>query len=126
MKVLEVFLKFSFFNISYFNLDNNILFFFIIIIASLAGDVMGLAPLLGKEKTLENLLDLFLKLLSDDFYEVRLSVISKLNGINEVVGIELLSDSLLPAIGQLANESQWRVRLAIIKFIPLLAKQLVS
>ena len=87
---------------------------------------MGLAPLLGKEKTLENLLDLFLKLLSDDFYEVRLSVISKLNGINEVVGIELLSDSLLPAIGQLANESQWRVRLAIIKFIPLLAKQLVS
>ena len=109
-----------------FDLDNNILFFFIIIIASLAGDVMGLAPLLGKEKTLENLLDLFLKLLSDDFYEVRLSVISKLNGINEVVGIELLSDSLLPAIGQLANESQWRVRLAIIKFIPLLAKQLVS
>lgn len=99
-----------------------IIFYFI---ASLAGDVMGLAPLLGKTKTLENLLDLFLKLLRDEFYEVRLSVISKLNGINQVVGIELLSDSLLPAITQLAEEKQWRVRLAIINFIPLLAKQLV-
>lgn len=87
---------------------------------------MGLAPLLGKTKTLENLLDLFLKLLRDEFYEVRLSVISRLNGINQVVGIELLSDSLLPAITQLAEEQQWRVRLAIINFIPLLAKQLVG
>ena len=86
---------------------------------------MGLAPLLGKEKTLEHLLDLFLKLLQDEFYEVRLSVISRLDGINQVVGIELLSDSLLPAIIQLAEERQWRVRLAIINFIPLLAKQLV-
>jgi len=93
--------------------------------ASLAGDVMGLAPLLGKTNTLDHLVTLLLKLLADDFYEVRLSVISKLNGINQVIGIELLSDSLLPAIAQLAEEKQWRVRQAIINFIPLLANQLV-
>jgi serine/threonine-protein phosphatase 2A regulatory subunit A len=41
-----------------------------------------------------------------------------------VIGIELLSESLLPAIMQLAEDKQWRVRLAIIEYIPLLASQL--
>jgi serine/threonine-protein phosphatase 2A regulatory subunit A len=35
-----------------------------------------------------------------------------------------LSQSLLPAIVQLAEDKQWRVRLAIIEYIPLLASQL--
>jgi serine/threonine-protein phosphatase 2A regulatory subunit A len=43
---------------------------------------------------------------------------------NLVIGIELLSQSLLPAIVQLAEDKQWRVRLAIIEYIPLLAGQL--
>lgn len=41
-----------------------------------------------------------------------------------VIGIDLLSQSLLPAIVQLAEDKQWRVRLAIIQYIPLLASQL--
>ncbi len=41
-----------------------------------------------------------------------------------VIGIELLSQSLLPAIVKLAEDKQWRVRLAIIEYIPLLASQL--
>lgn len=41
-----------------------------------------------------------------------------------VIGIELLSQSLLPAIVQLAEDKQWRVRLAIIEYVPLLAAQL--
>lgn len=43
---------------------------------------------------------------------------------NLVIGIELLSQSLLPAIVALAEDKQWRVRLAIIENIPLLASQL--
>ena len=43
-----------------------------------------------------------------------------------VIGIELLSQSLLPAIVELAEDKQWRVRLAIIENIPLLASQLVN
>lgn len=38
--------------------------------------------------------------------------------------MELLSQSLLPAIVELAEDKQWRVRLAIIEYIPLLATQL--
>jgi len=41
-----------------------------------------------------------------------------------VIGIDLLSQSLLPAIVELAEDRHWRVRLAIIEYIPLLASQL--
>lgn len=44
--------------------------------------------------------------------------------INQVIGIDLLSQSLMPAIETLADDNHWRVRLAIIKYIPLLATQL--
>lgn len=41
-----------------------------------------------------------------------------------MIGVELLSQSLLPAIVELAEDKNWRVRLAIIEYIPLLASQL--
>lgn len=41
-----------------------------------------------------------------------------------MIGIDLLSKALLPAIVELAEDKQWRVRQAIIEYIPLLAKQL--
>ena len=45
-------------------------------------------------------------------------------GFGSVIGIELLSESLLPAIVELAEDKSWRVRQAIIEYIPLLATQL--
>ncbi|CAG8697150.1 9834_t:CDS:2, partial [Acaulospora colombiana] len=92
--------------------------------ASLATQISGLAPILGKEATTEHLLPLFLQLLKDESPDVRLNIISKLKQVNEVIGIELLSQNLLPAIVELAEDKQWRVRLAIIDHIPLLASQL--
>ena len=41
-----------------------------------------------------------------------------------MIGIELLLESLLPAIVELAEDKSWRVRQAIIEYIPLLANQL--
>ena len=82
---------------------------------------------------------MFLQMLKDEFPDVRLHIISKLELVNKgvsesqnsdhllthvVIGIKLLSDSLLPAIVQLAEDKQWRVRLAIIEYVPLLASQL--
>jgi serine/threonine-protein phosphatase 2A regulatory subunit A len=51
--------------------------------ASLANQISGLAPLLGKDSTIENLLPLFLQLLKDDFPDVRLNIISKLETVNK-------------------------------------------
>jgi hypothetical protein len=42
-----------------------------------------------------------------------------------VIGVKQLSQSILPAIVELAEDSKWRVRLAIIEYMPLLAGQLV-
>lgn len=56
--------------------------------------------------------------------QVRLNVISGLDSINAVVGVDLLGQSLLPAITDLAQDSKWRVRLAVIENTPMLAKQL--
>ena len=39
-------------------------------------------------------------------------------------GPELLAQSLLPAVLDLAEDGRWRIRLAVIKRMPLLAKQL--
>ena len=80
--------------------------------------------MLGKAATIDGLLPLFLLLLKDDFPEVRLNIISKLDAVNAVIGADLLSQSLLPAIVELAEDRHWRVRLAIIEYIPLLASQL--
>jgi len=92
--------------------------------SALAGVIMGLAPLLGKDNTIEHLLPLFLTQLKDECAEVRLNIISNLESVNEVIGIEQLSASLLPAIVELAEDAKWRVRLAIIEYMPLLAGQL--
>jgi serine/threonine-protein phosphatase 2A regulatory subunit A len=108
--------------------------------AALANQISGLAPLLGREATIEHLLPLFLQLLKDEFPEVRLNIISKLETVNSggvysicfcfisemipVIGIELLQENLLPAIVELAEDKSWRVRQAIIEYIPLLANQL--
>jgi serine/threonine-protein phosphatase 2A regulatory subunit A len=50
--------------------------------AALANQISGLAPLLNKEPTVEHLLPLFLHLLKDDFPDVRLNIISKLETVN--------------------------------------------
>lgn len=50
--------------------------------AALATQISGLAPQLGKEATIEHLLPLFLQLLKDEFPDVRLNIISKLEMVN--------------------------------------------
>ncbi|KIH93109.1 protein phosphatase 2 (formerly 2A), regulatory subunit A [Sporothrix brasiliensis 5110] len=77
--------------------------------AALGTQISGLAPILGKQETIDHLLPMFLQMLKDEFPEVRLHIISKLELVNQV---------------QLAEDKQWRVRLAIIEYIPLLASQL--
>ncbi len=83
----------------------------------LAKEVTGF-PL---DSTIEHLLPLFLGQLKDECPEVRLNIISNLDCVNEVIGIQQLSQSLLPAIVELAEDTKWRVRLAIIEYMPLLA-----
>ncbi len=95
--------------------------------SALAAVIMGLSPILGKDNTIEHLLPLFLtqlkgilnNLTSDHIFssnpnfnlvdecpEVRLNIISNLDCVNSVIGIQQLSQSLLPAIVELAEDSK--------------------
>jgi len=96
--------------------------------SALAAVIMGLSPILGKDNTIEHLLPLFLtqlkgrkkslkirqyftvdlyfSLFLDECPEVRLNIISNLDCVNSVIGIQQLSQSLLPAIVELAEDSK--------------------
>ncbi|XP_065322764.1 serine/threonine-protein phosphatase 2A 65 kDa regulatory subunit A alpha isoform-like [Gordionus sp. m RMFG-2023] len=91
---------------------------------ALASVIMGLAPILGKEHTIEHLLPLFLAQLKDECPEVRLNIISNIESVNKVIGVKQLTQSLLPAVVELAEDTKWRVRLAIVEHMPLLANHL--
>ena len=93
--------------------------------SALASVIMGLSPILGKvtsandnpgpsihnvwfqTNTIEHLLPLFLSQLKDECPDVRLNIISNLDCVNEVIGIQQLSQSLLPAIVELAEVGSW-------------------
>lgn len=51
--------------------------------AALAMHISGLASILGKNQTIEQLLPLFLQLLKDEASEVRLNIISRLDKVND-------------------------------------------
>lgn len=91
---------------------------------TLASQVMGLAPLLGKQNVIDHLIPIFLAQLRDENPDVRLNVICNLECVNSAIGVQQLSVNLLPAIVELSEDKKWRVRLAIIEYVPLLAGQL--
>ena len=90
-----------------------------------ARNSMGLCTYIGKENSLNHLLGMLTKLLKDENAEVRLNSLSNLDTLNRVIGMELLTQSLLPALVELAEDTQWRIRIAIINYIPVLVGQLV-
>ncbi len=55
---------------------------------------------------------------------MRLTIIAKLGGLQEVIGAEQVASALVPEIVALSEDPQWRVRLAIIDQLPMLAKNI--
>lgn len=76
--------------------------------AALAMVATQLAPILGKDATITYLVPPILLLLRDAASEVRLNLISSLESLNQVIGVDLLSQSLLPAIVDIAQDGKWR------------------
>lgn len=93
--------------------------------AAIATVVMAISPIFDNANTVEvNVLPIMLTLLRDEYPDVRLNIISNLESVSKIIGIQLLQKNLLPAIVALAEDRHWRVRLAIINYFPLLARQL--
>eukprot|EP00871_Galdieria_phlegrea_P005584 jgi/Galph1/6026/GphlegSOOS_G4676.1 len=92
--------------------------------SALASNIMSVAPIAGPEITRDTLLRMFLKLLQDDFSEVRLNIIGSLDKVSQVIGIDKLASDLLPSVVELSEDRNWRIRYAAIELTPTLAKQL--
>ncbi|CAL5393047.1 unnamed protein product [Camellia sinensis] len=57
--------------------------------SALASVIMGMAPILGKDATIEQLLPIFLSLLKNEFPDVRLNIIRKLDQVNQTQDPEI-------------------------------------
>ena len=64
-------------------------------------------------------------LLRDDSSEVRVNLFKNLDDLTKVIDIESLSQSLLPALNELATDKKWRTRSSAIEFLPFFAKKIV-
>jgi serine/threonine-protein phosphatase 2A regulatory subunit A len=85
---------------------------------SLAQLTIAVAGRIGRENTQKLLLPLVLDLLKDDFHNVRLNVVCGAGHLCEVLGLEVMVQSLLASVQSLIMDNQWRIRLAVIEQIP--------
>ncbi|CAJ0928846.1 unnamed protein product, partial [Mesorhabditis belari] len=79
----------------------------------LASVIMGLGPIVGKQVTETHLLPIYTAMLRDSTAEV-----------SDVIGASMMRDEVLPAVIELGEDGKWRVRLALVTLMPLLAQQL--
>jgi serine/threonine-protein phosphatase 2A regulatory subunit A len=64
--------------------------------------VLALCGVIDKASTNEHILPIFLALLRDDSSDVRLNLFKRLEELNKVLGIENLSQSIIPALTELS------------------------
>jgi len=69
-----------------------------------------LAPLIDKQATNEHIIPVFLALLRDESSDVRLNLFKKLEDLNKVIGIDTLSQSIIPALTELSQDKNWRIK----------------
>ena len=93
--------------------------------AAVAESLPSLCPLVGKKATNDHILPLFLALLKDEHSEVRVNLFKHLDDLTKVVDLDSLSQSLLPALNELATDKNWRTKAAAIEFLPFFAQKMV-
>ena len=77
--------------------------------AALATVATELAPIVGKDATIAQIVPPVLNLLRDSASEVRLNLISSISSLHEVIGVDLLTQTLIGAIEDLAKDPKWRL-----------------
>ena len=83
--------------------------------AALAENLLPLCPIIEKQATNEHILPIFLALLRDESSDVRLNLFKKLEDLNSVLGIENLSQSIIPALTELSQDKNWRIKLSVVE-----------
>jgi hypothetical protein len=58
---------------------------------------------------------------SFQYHEVRLNIVSKLADLHAVIGADQLASTVVPQVASMAKDPQWRVRLALVEQLPMIA-----
>lgn len=90
---------------------------------SLAKSLLSFCSLIGKKNTSEHILPKFLQLLKDEEIEVRLTIFNEINLICDVLGVDTLAQTTVPAIADLAQHPKWRVKASSIDILFYLIKK---
>ena len=86
--------------------------------------MLSICPVIEKGPTNEHILPIFLALLRDESSDVRLNLVKRLEDLNKVIGLENLQQSIVPALKDLSEDKNWRIKLSVVEQYPALAKQL--
>lgn len=91
---------------------------------SMAFTVCKIAEQLKPEDVATYLIPMVSILLKNNSTEVIVSLVDNLEPLVSVLDSQALQEKIIPAITQLCNDKTWRIRLAVVKFLPKLAKRL--
>lgn len=89
---------------------------------ALAENILSICPIIEKGPTNEHILPIFLALLRDECSDVRLNLFKRLEALNQVIGLENLQQSIVPALKDLSEDKNWRIKLSVVEQYPALAK----
>lgn len=92
--------------------------------SALADNLLSLCPTIEKAATNEHILPIFLAMLRDESSDVRLNLFKRVEDLNMVLGIENLSQSIIPALTELSQDKNWRIKLSVVELFPTLGRQL--
>ena len=92
--------------------------------AALALQLNPLSAIAGADLCATALFPLYTRFFADESSQVRLNAVAKMDVVCRVLGLERLAQSILPAVVQLAQDRQWRVREAVIEHLPTLVGHL--
>ncbi|KAH6820747.1 protein phosphatase 2A subunit A3 [Perilla frutescens var. hirtella] len=93
------------------------------ILASRKSPMLTFGKILDPELTIQHILHCVKEWSSNSSQHVRSAWPYITMGMAPLIGIDLLSQSLLPAVVELTEDRHWRVRLVFIEYIPLLASR---
>lgn len=91
---------------------------------TMAFAICKLADKITPEQAATNLIPLVSILLKNNSTEVIVSLVENLEPLVKVIPEATINEKLLPAIVNLSNDKTWRIRLAVVQFLPKLAQHI--
>jgi serine/threonine-protein phosphatase 2A regulatory subunit A len=90
--------------------------------ASFAANLLPMASFFQKKAVIKGIIPMFEMLLMDNCPEVRTNILKNLGDMIPVIGIETIQKSITPALKDLAENDNWRIRCDIARTLALIGR----